>query len=104
VRWDGLNEAEQIDIAAVVGLLEHEGPNLKFPFSSGIQSSKHTHFRELRVQHRGKPYRVIYAFDPRRCAILLVGGNKQGYKRWYEKYVPIADQLYDKHLEALERE
>ena len=41
--------------------------------------------RELRVQHRGKPYRILYAFDPRRCAILLIGGNKTGKDQWYEK-------------------
>jgi hypothetical protein len=59
--------------------------------------------RELRVQHRGAPYRILYAFDPRRCAILLIGGNKVGNDRWYEEFVPIADRLYSEHLDALER-
>lgn len=54
--------------------------------------------RELRKQHRGDPYRVLYAFDPRRTAILLIGGNKVGDDRWYERFVPIADNLYDEHL------
>lgn len=54
--------------------------------------------RELRIQHRGAPYRVLYAFDPRRRAILLIGGFKMGDDRWYEKMVPIADDLYDEHL------
>ncbi|MBK8451977.1 MAG: type II toxin-antitoxin system RelE/ParE family toxin [Thiofilum sp.] len=57
--------------------------------------------RELRIQHEGRPYRILYAFDPRRCAILLIGGDKTGDKRWYEIHVPIADKLYDKHLEYL---
>jgi len=60
--------------------------------------------RELRIQHHGKPYRVLYAFDPRRAAILLIGGDKTGNDRWYAIYVPIADRLYDSHLEQLRKE
>jgi len=60
--------------------------------------------RELGIQHAGDPYRVLYAFDPRRTAILLLGGNKSGNDRWYEEYVPIADKLYDEHIETLKRE
>ena len=60
--------------------------------------------RELRVQHQGRPYRVLYAFDPRRAAILLIGGDKTGNERWYDEFVPIADRLYDAHLETLKRE
>jgi hypothetical protein len=60
--------------------------------------------RELRVQHRGRPYRVLYAFDPRRVAILLIGGDKTGHDRWYEQFVPVADHLYDRHLETLKQE
>jgi hypothetical protein len=47
---------------------------------------------------------VLYAFDPRRSAILLLGGDKTGNDRWYEKYVPIADTLYEEYLRELERE
>jgi hypothetical protein len=60
--------------------------------------------RELRVQHAGRPYRVLYAFDPRRCAILLIGGDKTGNDRFYEQVVPIADAIYDRHLKGLDRE
>ena len=60
--------------------------------------------RELRVQHAGRPYRVLYAFDPRRIAMLLVGGDKTGNDRWYETFVPIADKIYDRHLEQLNQE
>ena len=62
------------------------------------------HMRELRVQHQGRPYRVLYAFDPRRAAILLLGGDKTGDNRWYEVHVPKADTLYDEHLRQLEQE
>ena len=59
--------------------------------------------RELRIQHRGRPYRVLYAFDLRRTAILLLGGDKTGDNRWYERWVPVADRLYDKHVEELKK-
>jgi len=60
--------------------------------------------RELRVQVGGEPYRVFYAFDPRRTGILLIGGNKVGDDRFYERMVPIADRIYDRHLEELKNE
>jgi len=56
------------------------------------------------VQHGGDPYRVFYAFDPRRVAMLLIGGNKGGDDRFYEEFVPIADRLYDEHLDELKKE
>ena len=59
--------------------------------------------RELRIQHEGHPYRVLYAFDPRRSAMLLIGGDKTGNNRWYEEYVPVADAIYDAHLRDLEK-
>ena len=60
--------------------------------------------RELRTQHEGRPYRTLYAFDPRRAAILLNGGDKTGNDRWYETHIPMADKLYDAHLEELKKE
>lgn len=60
--------------------------------------------RELRAQSRGSPIRVFYAFDPRRSAILLIGGDKTGDNRFYERYIPIADRLYDEYIEELRRE
>ena len=96
-----LKEAEQIDVFAVIRLLEELGPQLGFPYSSKINGSKYAHMRELRIQHKGKPYRILYAYDPKRMAILLIGGNKVGNDRWYKKHVPIADKLYAKHLKGL---
>jgi hypothetical protein len=60
--------------------------------------------RELRVQHGGRPYRVLYAFDPHRAAILLLGADKTGKDRWYEESIPRADARYDQHLAQLEKE
>lgn len=99
--WDGLSEGEQESVAASVRLLEEKGPELGFPHSSGIATSKHGRMRELRIQHGGRPLRTLYAFDPRRAAILLIGGDKSGDDRWYETHVPLADRLYDQHLELL---
>ena len=96
--WNSLNSDEQSSVDSVVRLLEDRGVNLEFPYSSGIKGSRHAHMRELRIQHQGRPYRVLYAFDPRRMAILLIGGDKTGNNRWYEEFVPIADKLYDTHL------
>ena len=102
--WLTLTEEEQISVAATVQLLEKRGPQLPFPHSSGINGSKHTHLRELRTQHEGRPYRTLYAFDPRRAAILLLGGDKTGDDQWYEKNIPVADRLYDEHLNELKHE
>jgi hypothetical protein len=102
--WDGITEAEQDDIAAVVELLEQRGPTLEFPYTSGIRTSRHANMRELRIQSQGNPSRIFYAFDPRRSAILLIGGNKVGDDRFYQIYVPIADRLYDEYLDELRQE
>lgn len=97
--WDGLVIEEQKSVAVVVAMLEERGPTLPFPYSSGIAGS--TKLRELRVQHAGKPYRVLYAFDPGRNAVLLLGGNKTGTAaRWYGKNVPKAEKLLHAYLKA----
>lgn len=102
--WLSLTEDEQVSIDVSVRLLEAKGPQLPFPYSSGINGSRHSHMRELRTQHEGRPYRTLFAFDPRRSAILLLGGDKTGDDQWYEKHIPIADRLYDKHLCELKQE
>ena len=104
VWWGALTDSEQEDIHATVETLMERGPDLPFPHSSGVEGSKHGHMRELRVQSHGKPIRIFYAFDPTRSAILLIGGNKTGDKRFYKKMIPIADRLYDEHLAQLKRE
>jgi hypothetical protein len=102
--WDGLTEAERISVERSVLLLEELGPHLPFPHSSRVNGSRHAAMRELRVQHQGRPYRVLYVFDPRRVAILLLGGDKTGDDRWYEKNVPLADRLYDNYLAEVKEE
>lgn len=81
-----------------------DGPRPPVPPRLGVKASRHGRMRELRVQHQGRPYRVLSAFDPRRVAILLMGGEKTGDNRWYERFVPVADNPYDEHLETLRKE
>ena len=102
--WETLSISQQEDVDAHVRQLERRGPHLPFPYSSAIQGSRHNHMRELRVQSGGRPLRIFYAFDPRRTAILLIGGDKTGDNRFYHRYIPIADALYDVHLAELARE
>jgi hypothetical protein len=78
--WENLDGDEQESLYAAVILLETLGPNLRYPHTSGVETSRHGHMRELRIQHQGRPYRVLYAFDPRRVAMLLIGGDKTGQR------------------------
>ncbi|HEV8585570.1 MAG TPA: type II toxin-antitoxin system RelE/ParE family toxin [Methylomirabilota bacterium] len=91
-------------MAVKVELLKRNGPTLRRPHADTIRASRHANMKELIVQHAGRPYRILFAFDPRRRAILLIGGDKTGNDRWYDEYVPIADRLYDEHLATLRRE
>jgi hypothetical protein len=102
--WDGLDEGEQDAVRTSVGLLIERGPNLGRPHADSIEVSKHSNMKELRTQHRGRPYRTFFAFDPRRTAILLIAGDKTGDDRFYERMIPKADSLFDKYLEEIKRE
>jgi hypothetical protein len=100
--WGGLGEAERESVNTTIALLEMFGPQLQFPHSSRIGGSQFK-LRELRIQHRGRPYRVLYAFDSRRVAVLLLGGDKTGHDRWYEQNVPRAEIVYRLYLVQLEK-
>ena len=97
--WDGLDEREQTSINAGILLLEEQGPLLQRPHADVIHGSAYRNMKELRCQHQGRPYRVLFAFDPRRNAVLLLGGDKTGNNRWYEENVPKADAIYKEYLE-----
>ncbi|MFN5511298.1 MAG: type II toxin-antitoxin system RelE/ParE family toxin [Burkholderiales bacterium] len=101
--WSNCSQAEQISIAASVRLLEVQGPSLGYPYSSSIRGAKLRHLRELRTQHQGRPLRTLYAFDPRRTAVLLLGGDKTADARWYQVWVPRAEALYAAHIEQLRK-
>lgn len=102
--WDTLTGRQQSAISYIVDMLIQYGAHLSYPYSSSVRASRHSHMRELRAQSGGDPLRVFYAFDPRRSAILLIGGDKTGDNRFYERLIPIADKLYDDYLEELRRE
>lgn len=99
--WHTLSESEQGKVDARVRLLMERGPNLGFPFSSQVKTSRFPEMRELRAQAGGDPLRMLYAFDPRRTAILLVAGDKTGDDRWYETNVPLADRLFERHIATI---
>ncbi len=100
--WDALSADEQDSVNYSVRLLQEHGPNLKRPHADTVEGSGFPNMRELRIQHEGRPYRVLYAFDPRRVGILLLGGDKTGNPRWYQEFIPKADELYRRHLGELE--
>jgi hypothetical protein len=96
--WNGLSQEEQDDIAHSVGLLQDKGPQLKRPHADIVHGSQFPNMKELRIQHRGRPYRVLFIFDSERNAVLLIGGDKTGNNRWYLEYVPKADTIYAAYL------
>lgn len=99
--YQGLDDDTVDSVDAVVELLEQHGPSLGFPHSSAILGTRRHALRELRRQHKGDPIRILYAFDPAREAVLLLGGIKTGDDRWYEKHVPTAERLMDDYLRGL---
>ena len=100
VWWNGLETFDQENVSYSVSLLTQFGPALARPHADTLKGCKYPNLKELRVRSGGKPIRVMYAFDPRRVALLLVGGTK-GDSRWYEVHIRQAEQLYAAHLSAL---
>ena len=101
--FSGLTIAERESVAHAVGVLEQLGPGLGRPEADTVKGSRYPNMKELRIQHAGRPYRVLFAFDPRRSAILLIGGRKSG-RRWYERMISAADTIYERYLEELTQE
>lgn len=92
----------QTAIFAHIGLLKAFGPTLGRPQVDTLKGARLSNLKELRVQYQGEPWRVLFVFDPKRRAILLVGGSKQGDARWYKKAISLAEQRYRRHLEQME--
>jgi len=91
------------DLMAYVIALQDQGPQLGRPHVDTLEGSRFTNMKELRVQHGGAPYRVLFAFDLKRRAVLLLGGNKRGDSRWYDKNIPIADARFEAWQEKLRK-
>jgi hypothetical protein len=102
----GLNEPDTVAVVAAVDLLAEQGPILGRPTVAEIDLSKEkgSHPHNLKELRAGS-LRVLFIFDPRRTAILLVGGNKAGsWERWYREAIPQAERLYEEYLADLKRE
>jgi len=96
--WYGsLREEEQDDVAYYVDLLEQMGVGLGYPHSCAINGSRHP-LRELRCKVGGRPFRIIYAFNPVRDAVLILGGDKGGDNRFYETIIARSEVLWDEYL------
>jgi hypothetical protein len=102
--WNDLSTEEQEEIDAKVELLQERGPTLPRPHADVIKSSRHSNMKELRGKIDKRHLRVLFAFDPRSTALLLLGGDKTDDPKWYENFVPIADDLFDRHLKQLAHE
>ena len=103
-RWitsDEIDESGREDVRAALIVLREIGPKLGRPLVDTIKGSRHPNMKELRVQSKGRPFRILFAFDPERHAVLLIGGNKAGKSRFYEQMVARADALFDLHLTEL---
>lgn len=103
-EWiESLDDDDYDTMAGVVDLLEQDGPTLGRPAVDRISSSRHQNMKELRSS--GQHLRALFCFDPRRTAIVLIGGDKAGnWTGWYERNIPIADDLYDEYLAELKGE
>lgn len=103
-RWFlALNDAEQVDVLAMIDVLEIVGPALGRPHADTLAgTSKVKNLKELRIQHAGKPYRAFYAFDPVRRAVLLCGGRKDGRKnkQFYNRMIKLAEAEFEKYLSS----
>jgi hypothetical protein len=97
-----LNPRDADRMAAAIDELQRSGPRLGRPFVDSIKGSRHHNMKELRSI--GGHLRALFAFDPRRHAVLLVAGDKQNdWEGWYRRKIPVGDRLYDEHLRELRR-
>ncbi len=85
-------------------VLKTLGPSLGRPRVDHIKGSKHQNMKELRIQFKGDPVRILFAFDPARQAVLCLGGAKKGDKDWYRQNLPLADHEFTSHLEEMTKD
>src|ERR1019366_6800532 len=114
MEWDaafavearGFARPAQIEIAAMAGLLRRFGPQLRRPHCDTLNGSKHANMKELRFTLPDGEWRIAFAFDPERQAILLVGGSKSGRneRQFYRDLIRFADERFSAHLKALLRD
>ncbi|MBN2204096.1 MAG: type II toxin-antitoxin system RelE/ParE family toxin [Thermoleophilia bacterium] len=99
--WREFDDDQQERVAAAVEIIEQGGPAVGRPLVDTLEGSRRATMKELRVGD----LRALFAFDPTRRAVLLLGGDKTGrWREWYSQAVPLADRLYDEHLRRLVEE
>ncbi len=102
-EWlESLDDYEQESVIASIKVLRQYGYQLGRPHADTLKGSDLTNLKELRIQHAGKPYRAFFIFDPLRQAIMLCGGDKTGDKRFYDRMIPLAEQVYTRYLATLD--
>jgi len=99
-EFDALDQDVRREALALARVLQEFGPQLGRPRVDTLNGSRHANMKELRFSAAGGEWRVAFAFDPRRKAILLVAGDKSGgsEKRFYRELIRKADQRFDAHL------
>jgi len=104
-EFDALHQDVQTEILALSRLLQQFGPQLKRPRVDTLKGSRHANMKELRFSASQGEWRVAFAFDPKREAILLAAGDKSGVgeKRFYRELIRKADDRFDAHLARLKR-
>lgn len=104
-EYDALPEEVQDELLAMTRLLQQFGPQLKRPHADTLNDSRHANMKELRFKAADGVWRVAFAFDPRRKAILLVAGDKSGgsERRFYRELIQKADDRYDAHLARMKK-
>lgn len=96
--YAALDEAESVSVDTAVDMLVEYEPRLGRPYADTLKGSRYPNMKELRVQHQGHPYRILFAFDPRRSAYLILGGDKSGDANWYVEALRRAEAIYARHL------
>jgi hypothetical protein len=96
--YQGLDEDEIESVNFSVDLLEEAGPILGRPHVDTLRRSNIPNLKELRVQHEGRPMRILFVFDPQRIGYLILGGDKTGNDAWYATFIPKAEKIYGRHL------
>lgn len=100
-EFDALPQNLQDEVLSVLMLLRDKGPALGRPRVDTLKGARLANLKELRIQHRGEPWRFLFAFDPQRAAVVLTGGNKAGDARFYERHMRIAATRFAAHLRTL---
>lgn len=98
-----LDQSSYEQVVAAIELLSENGPQLGRPVADSVAGSRHKNMKELRPGSSGRSeLRILFAFDPKRKAILLIAGDKAGnWKKWYRDNIPVADNRFDDHLKRL---